>query len=188
MQGVFSKTLKAYAVCMKSCRVAHAVVWHQGRLLLIEHKPKAQKNRIWRHNTDTPFWCLPGGKSEDEDCDLLATARREAREEAGVDTQESGKLIACMRFDDPKEGWSCYQETYELMAISGDLHPIADPDNAIARSAFFAKDEAISKLEQLQLQLLKEPVLAYLRGEGSALWTYRLDDDGNYILTSSEPF
>lgn len=63
---------------MKHYQTAGSIIVYQGKILLIEHKPKTNKNRMWRHNTAAPFWAFPGGKKESQDADILATARREA--------------------------------------------------------------------------------------------------------------
>lgn len=39
---------------------------------------------------------FPGGREEDEDHDLLATAMREVREEVGLDLAESARLLGCI--------------------------------------------------------------------------------------------
>src|SRR3989338_10500110 len=48
------------------------VIVENGRVLLVKHG-------------DDPFWKFPGGKWEETDFDLEGTARREAREELGIE-------------------------------------------------------------------------------------------------------
>jgi hypothetical protein len=57
---------------------------------------------------------------------------------------------------------------------------VADPDNLILGARFLRRAEAIEKLERLPWRTMREPIVAYLRGEAGrgAVWLYRGQPDG----------
>lgn len=57
---------------MRFILAAGPVVIENGNVLLVKHG-------------EDPFWKFPGGKWEKDDLDLEATAKREVREELGID-------------------------------------------------------------------------------------------------------
>lgn len=66
---------------------AGPVVIENGRVLLV------------KHGAD-PFWKFPGGKLEDADADLESAARREAKEELGIEAKLIEPLAPLLhRFD-----------------------------------------------------------------------------------------
>lgn len=74
--------------------------------------------------SDTPFygrWAVPGGGRENTDHDELATAKREFREETGVDFDELETQAVCKwTLKVPFFSWSTY--FYTVKAFDFELH------------------------------------------------------------------
>src|SRR5262249_61528888 len=66
-------------------------------LILSEAQGSAQALIIKRAERPGDHWsghlALPGGRAQDEDADLIATAARETYEEVGIDLLEGGEFI-----------------------------------------------------------------------------------------------
>lgn len=65
---------------------------------------------------------LPGGRAEPDDRSIEHTARRELREEVGLDLEELGAAVLGQLSDHPRRGprWATFAVTPVVVAIEGD--------------------------------------------------------------------
>jgi 8-oxo-dGTP pyrophosphatase MutT (NUDIX family) len=88
----------------RACTCALACITPSGRVLIV-------------HPTNGPFkfaWGFPKGIKDDTDADEITTARRELREETGLDLPDDLLYINCGTFDYTKE------KVYRLFAVKLD--------------------------------------------------------------------
>jgi 8-oxo-dGTP diphosphatase len=162
--------------------IAAAVMWHDDEILLVEQQGPGD---------EVSAWALPGGRAEPGEL-LHEALIREVKEETGLDVTELGQLLYLVQTDNPNkqqimenfgpgDGYRATAVVFEVTSWEGILES-ADPDNFILDVRFWPVLKAITLLEQtLHYRVMREPLLAYLRGEASAgsTWFYRRRPDNH---------
>lgn len=164
------------AVHRKQHFIAAAVIRRGDEILLVEQQGPGDPQSAW---------ALPGGRAEPGEL-LHEALIREVKEETGLKITQLGKLLYLVQTDNPNkqqimenagpgEGYLATAVIFEVDAWQGTLQS-ADPDNFILDVRFRPIPKAIDLIEHtLHFRIMREPLLAYLRGQASpgSTWFYR---------------
>lgn len=148
---------------------ASAVVWRGHEVLLV---------RGQRADDADPVWVLPGGRVENGELAHEAVVR-EVEEEAGIHLHSLQRLLFVTQqdlVDHPRWGGRYTAFTFETR-VDDDAVPRAnDPHGVVDAAEFVPVDEAIRRLSRLEFGPMRDPVIAYLRGEAgvAGLWLWRI--------------
>ena len=107
---------------------------------VVIYNPEKRK-LILARNKDAKFWYAPGGGWEFAEENILEAAKREVKEEVGIDV-EIGKLLYVQEFQESVE--QKYFETFWLAKYTGEIdsdHMDLDPNGAVEEIREFSKEE-----------------------------------------------
>lgn len=157
----------------KTNLITAAVIRNDNKVLLVQQQGP---------NDPAPSWALPGGVAKAGEL-LTEALAREVREEVGLEILDPGRLIYIAQIDDPSHKNQNLAFVFEITHWNGELHS-ADPDNLILMTDFLPISQAIDKLHQNPWREMREPIVAYLRGETKpvSIWYYRKQQNGEERL------
>ena len=158
--------------------IAVALIHQADKILLVQQQGP---------NDPAPSWSLPGGLVEPGE--LLGEALvREVREETGLEVLQIGPLLYLTQLDDPLKAHQSIAFIFEITTWRGRLTN-NDPDRYILDAHFLSVTDAIEKLQSLPWRGMREPAIAYLRGETKpgAAWLYRQQPDSGIQLVQQIP-
>ncbi len=159
--------------------IVAALLRRERQFLLVRQQTANEPHQVW---------ALPGGATEPGEL-LVEALARVVREQIGIEVVRAGDLIHVAQSHTPREhGWPGGALTppgsratsfvFEVVEWKGETGQV-DPDGRILENRFWPRDEAIDHLERHPSRALREPILAYLRGqERQLVWLYRLDGEG----------
>ena len=155
---------------MKIIQVVAAYIRQEGELLLVQQQGP---------HDPTPHWALPAGVVEAGE--LLTDALvREVLEETGLQVRNPGHLVYVVQHANHVDDHLATTFCFEIGDWTGTVRP-DDPDHIVLDARFLSFPDAISQLEStLPLRVMREPIIAYLRGEArpGGGWFYRTQSDG----------
>ncbi len=138
-------------------------------------------------NDPAPTWALPGGVVEAGELPTEAMIR-EVAEETGLEVLDPGRLLYVKSGVDLSGESLSTTFVFAVDRFRGDLRPAAAEDSVLD-ARWLPIDEAIFKLAQLPWPMMREPIIAHLRGEADpgSLWLYRYQADGSATLVGRVP-
>jgi len=158
---------------------------HHIAVALIQQADAVLLVRQQGQTDPVPYWALPGGVVEAGEL-LTEALIREVCEETGLTVTTVGKLIYMVQtLDQTSEELAC------VFAVTGWTgSPQVTVDDYVSEAAFIPLAETLIRLESIPFLNMREPILAYLRGEATAgaAWFYRAKTDGSQtLITQLQP-
>jgi ADP-ribose pyrophosphatase YjhB (NUDIX family) len=134
-----------------------------------------------------PTWALPGGVVEVGELPTEAMIR-EVGEETGLEVLDPGRLLYLKSGVDVSGESVSTTFVFEIDQFCGELRP-ASADDPVLDARWLPVDEAIAKLMELPWPMMREPIIAHLRGEAApgSYWLYRYEADGQATLIERVP-
>jgi 8-oxo-dGTP diphosphatase len=156
------------------------MIFHQFAAALIQRDDDILLVRQQGPDDVESAWVLPGGRVEAGEL-LHEALIREVREETGLRVFALSRLIYVAQI--VAHDYFSTAFVFAIDAWDGELQH-DDPDGFILETRFVSCDEAITKLDALTYRPMREPIVAYLRGEVNtgAVWLYRQQPDDSYAL------
>jgi 8-oxo-dGTP diphosphatase len=162
----------------KTVFIVAAIIRRGDEILLVEQQGP---------NDPASSWALPGGRVEPGEL-LIDALAREVREETGIAIRAPSRLAYLAQHNNVNPYHDLDKVVtvfaFEVDAWEGAIG-VNDPDGFILQARFVSVADAIHKFEEtLSYRVMREPVVAYLRGEAKpgAMWFYRRQADGNDAL------
>jgi len=155
------------------CLIVAGVLRQGNQVLLVRQRGRGDSSDAW---------ALPGGVVEDGEL-LTEALAREIREETGLEALAVGPLGYIVQLDNAAGEFQPLVFIFEVPEWEGTIRP-ADPDGLILKAIFLTLPEAIGRLRALPWSSMREPVVAYLRGETrpGSVWLYRRQPEGDERL------
>lgn len=147
--------------------VAAALIRRGDEILLIRQQGRTDS---------APYWSIPGGMVDAGET-ITAAIAREVWEECGLRADTVGPLAYATWIEhDPAQRTTAL--VHEIDAWTGEI-ALADPDGLVLDAAFFPLDAAVARVQELPYRSMREPLLAYLKGEAAAgsVWFYGTEGD-----------
>ncbi|MBX3002186.1 MAG: DUF4269 domain-containing protein [Caldilineaceae bacterium] len=132
-----------------------------------------------------PYWSIPGGVVDADEAATTALVR-EVWEESGLIADSVGPLAYATWIEQtPTQRTTAL--IYEIRAWTGEI-TLADPDGLVVDAAFFPLDWAIAHVRNLPYRPMREPLLAYLKGEATAgsVWFYHGEEGDPHCVSPAE--
>ncbi|MEW5717255.1 MAG: NUDIX hydrolase [Chloroflexota bacterium] len=159
--------------------IVAAIIRRGDEILLVEQQGK---------DDPASSWALPGGRVEPGEL-LIDALAREVREETGIVVGAPSRLAYLAQHNNVVDPWQNLDNVVTVFVFEVDAWKgaicINDPDGVILQARFVSVADAIRKFEEtLSYRVMREPIVAYLRGEAKsgAMWFYRRQADGSDAL------
>ena len=120
-------------------------------------------------------WSLPGGVAEQGES-LLEALKREIEEESGVLIHDQVDPAYEIEMLDEQGSCSASIHAFSVHAQRAEIL-INDPDKHIVEAAWVPMNEAIEKLTEVPIAMMRDPAIAYLREGKHFCWKY--DSEGS---------